>query len=124
MASAAVTGRADRVDGSVALHAVARAFVLRHAVRFGARAAVLRSGERAYLDALAGALAGVRRVECIGTARDVRSASRPRLARARARAACAYLRARLPRTTVVVIRAAGRADRRDPDRRVDLLVRY
>jgi CshA-type fibril repeat protein len=119
-----VGGRVGSLTGATGIHAVARSFVLRHAVRFGRGAATLRAGERRYLDALAGALAGARRVTCIGAARDVRGLRRARLARARAAATCAFLRARLPRATALTSRAERPAERRGGAARVDLVLRY
>ena len=123
-ATVAVTGRAGRLTGAADLHAVARSFALRHAVRFTRGSAALRAGERRYLAALAPALAGVRAVTCIGAARDVGGPRRMRLARARARAVCSYLRRRLGRGTAVTARPERTGERRGGIARVELVLRY
>ena len=123
--SVAVAGLPGRVAGAVALHAVAQTFLLPHSVRFATRSAKLSASERRYLASLARSLRAVRRIDCIGAARDVRKGSRrTSLARSRARTVCAYLKARLPRTTVVAPRAERTGDRRGATRHADLVVRY
>jgi hypothetical protein len=122
-ASVAVAGRAGRLAGTAALHAVARSFPLRHAVRFGRGAAALRPSERHYLAALAPALAGVRGVTCIGAARDVAGTRRARLARMRARAVCAFLRARAGHAALTS-RSERAGERHGAAARVELVLRY
>jgi CshA-type fibril repeat protein len=123
--SVAVAGMPGRVVSAVDFHAVAESFLLSHGVRFATRSSRLPAAERRYLKSLARTLHGVRRVECIGTARDVRAgARRTRLARARARAVCAYLRPQLAHGTVLAPRAAHAGDRRGTSRHADLQLRY
>ena len=123
--SIAVAGLPGHVTGTVALHTVAQSFLLPHSVRFAAQSAKLSASERRYLTSLTRSLRGVHRIDCIGAARDVRTGSRrTSLARSRARTVCAYLKGRLPRTTVFAPRAERTGDRRGTTRHADLLVRY
>jgi outer membrane protein OmpA-like peptidoglycan-associated protein len=123
--SVVVAGLLGHVTGTVALRTIARSFILPHSVRFAAHSAKLSASERRYLKSLTRSLRDVRRVDCIGAARDVRNGSRrTSLARSRARVVCTYLKGRLPRTTVFAPRAEGAGDRRGTTRHADLLVHY
>jgi CshA-type fibril repeat protein len=124
-ASVSVAGLPGHVTGAVALRAVAPSFLLAHSVRFTARSARLSASEKRFLASLARSLAGVRRIDCIGAARDVRKGSRrTSLAKARAKAVCGFLRTRLPRATVLAPRAEHTGDRRGTTRHADLILRY
>jgi len=124
-ASVSVAGLPGHATGVVALRTVAPSFLLAHSVRFGARSARLSASEKRFLTSLARSLAGVRRIDCIGAARDIRKGSRrTSLAKARARAVCAFLKTRLPHGTAFAPRAERTGDRRGTTRHADLLLRY
>jgi hypothetical protein len=124
-ASVSVAGMPGHVSGAVALRTVAPRFLLAHSVQFAARSAKLSAAEKRFLTSLAKSLAGVRRIDCIGTARDVRKGSRrTSLATSRARTASAFPKTRLPHTTVLAPRSEHSGDRRGTTRHADLLLRY
>jgi len=124
-ATAAVAGLPGRVSGAVDLRTIAQSFLLTHSVKFATRSARLTPNERRYLTSLVRTLQGVKRIDCIGAARDVRKGSRrTSLARSRAKAVCSYLRVRLPHGVKLAPRAEHAGDRRGTTRHADLLLRY